>query len=248
MQLADLLSGPTWQHLLLALAHSLWQGAVVAAVLRLALGRLAVRRANLRDGVSLVALATVVIGCLVTWAVLDLRSHVAAAGEADLAMAHDTTGPRQSRAEVVKTRPGDPRLGRLVNDRLTASDERISSPAAAIHDRHHLWYAAATLVWLAGAATMLARTAWLVTGAKRLAHGATVKDARLSLLVDALRERLRLRRAVRLIDGGAFGPAVLGIVRPAMLLPAAILADMPVASVEAILRMSLRTFAGMIIW
>ena len=64
--LLDRLSTPGWTDLVLALLHTLWQGAVLAGLLYVVLRLLPARRANARYVISLVALAGVLICALVT--------------------------------------------------------------------------------------------------------------------------------------------------------------------------------------
>ena len=242
--LVETLSGPVWRHLLLALAHSVWQGALAAVLLRMVLGGLPGSRANVRYVAGLVALGSVVIACLLTWSVLDLPQKQTAVTSI---VTHDTKGPRGGQAEVVATRPGGP--GSVESTRqFAAPGASGDAPSVSAADFWRPWYAVGAMAWLLGTAAMLLRTAWLVAGAKRLARGDFLNDARLNLLVEALRIRLGIRRTVRLIDAGTVGPAVLGIIRPAVLLPAALVAGLPMDSLEAILAHELAVFAGTITW
>ncbi|HEY4312235.1 MAG TPA: M56 family metallopeptidase [Pirellulales bacterium] len=228
--LVDVLSGPTWRHLLLALAHSVWQGALAAVLLRMVLGVLPGCRANVRYVAALVALCSVVIACLLTWSVLDLPQKQTVVTSV---VTQDTKGPLGGQAEVAATRPGGP--GSVDSATKVAASAASSVPPSEAADFWRPWYAVGAMAWLLGTGVMLLRTAWLVAGAKRLARGALLNDPRLSLLVETLRIRLGIRRAVRLIDAGTVGPAVLGILRPAVLLPAALVAGLPIDSLAAIL-------------
>ena len=72
--------GAWCETLVWVLCHSLWQAALVAALVWLALRQLPARRANLRYAVAVLGLALVVLGSLVTWSVLRLEPAVLPAG------------------------------------------------------------------------------------------------------------------------------------------------------------------------
>ena len=65
------LSGPFWHDLVVALLHTMWQGALVAGLLLVILRTVGTYRPGLRYGSSLGALATVVLLGMLSWAVLD---------------------------------------------------------------------------------------------------------------------------------------------------------------------------------
>ena len=66
------LSGPEWQHLALALLHTLWQGLAAAAALGLLLRRIPAHRPEARYWMAFSALLVLLLCGLVTWSVLDL--------------------------------------------------------------------------------------------------------------------------------------------------------------------------------
>ncbi len=228
--LLDWLSGPSWQHLLTALAHSLWQGALVAVALRFVLSAVPAHKALARCRVSLAALALVVVGCLVSWSALDYRA-TAIVSQRDGAN-NEMKRSQGGQAEVSPARPDNP--GQHIADSRDHLPGDAEPPRPSLAGNPRL-YAAGAVMWLLGVLLMLVRMAWLVTGARRLARGAELIDGRLNLLLASLQQRLGMRRAIRLIDAGALGPAVLGVLRPAILLPGAMITGLSTESVAAIL-------------
>jgi|GEM_PF-2913493 len=67
------LSNVQVHHVALSLLHTLWQGALVAAVLWLLLRMIPARRANLRYGLCLFALFELLVSGLTTWGWLEIR-------------------------------------------------------------------------------------------------------------------------------------------------------------------------------
>ncbi|MES1213592.1 MAG: M56 family metallopeptidase, partial [Singulisphaera sp.] len=225
-QLVDLLSGPAGQHLLVALAHSLWQGAIIAGSLYVALGRLPARNSQARYAWSLAALCGVVFACATTWAVLDYQPEAVSLIETS-----ESKRPPERQAEIAPIRPDiSGRAIAVVPD----SNPRTAISHATDTNRPR-WVPCVMSAWLLGVGCMLLRVLGSILSAHRLAQGPRPVDVRLSLLVDALCLRMGLRRMVRLVDAGTFGPAVFGAWRPAILLPTALLTGVPIESLESIL-------------
>ncbi len=90
--------------------------------------------------------------------------------------------------------------------------------------------------WVAGVVVMLVRLVRIVASARRLTRAAEITDPQILQLVERLRRALDLVRPVQLIDGGRlYGPAVLGALRPALVLPMQLLTGLPSDMLEAIL-------------
>jgi beta-lactamase regulating signal transducer with metallopeptidase domain len=119
---------------------------------------------------------------------------------------------------------------------IAASETRESSPA----DQRWSWSMllwAAAIAWLVGvaafAAVSLAR--WLVCW-RALRRAKRIDDPALENLLCDLRRRLKLRRTVRLlVTDSSLGPAVVGLLRPTVILPAAIVRDKSPAQIEPLL-------------
>src|SRR5579885_1367951 len=73
MSILEWFSNRTWEHLIAALLHTLWQGALLAALLAVAVRRLPASRPDARYLVALAAQFGVLLAGLVTWSVLEYR-------------------------------------------------------------------------------------------------------------------------------------------------------------------------------
>ena len=95
---------------------------------------------------------------------------------------------------------------------------------------------AVAAVWMLGTAIFAAVTALRWWKCWRLLSGGTLANAELSARVDDLRRRLKVRRKVRvLVTDGPLGPAVVGLWRPTIILPAALLTDKSTRRLEPLL-------------
>ena len=229
---ASLFASTGWMALLFALLHTLWQGAVAAGALFLALRATPVRHVNLRYGLSAAALVTVLLAGFETWVALDVRPQAAA--ELSLSHMNEVRSEPASRNAALSGGPaimapgstasaGQPQLPRAVADAGVAS-----GPA---------WPAWAGVFWLSGVAVCLARAVRGVIGAERLRRRCRiVADSGIFALVEELRTRLRLPRRVRvLVSEEIVVPSVMGILWPVVLLPATFLTGVPPEQLRAIL-------------
>ena len=67
-------ANPSWQHLVAALLHTLWQGAVLVLLMALVLRRMTASWYNARYVLALAAQFSVLLAGLVTWSVLEYAS------------------------------------------------------------------------------------------------------------------------------------------------------------------------------
>jgi beta-lactamase regulating signal transducer with metallopeptidase domain len=198
-----------WAQLPLALLHSLWLGAVAVMVVVLVLRRTSAGYPQLRYGVSLGALGFVACGWLVVWAGLVYGAP----------SARQTTVPAEFAA-------GDRTDLSDRTDQTDRSDRSAAAePASAGGQSQGLtfpWRAWLAKLWLAGVAAMAVRTALLLRGAGRLRRASVpCDDERLRSHLAELREALGVARDVALrISDRIDGPMVMGILWPAILLPA----------------------------
>ncbi len=82
---------------------------------------------------------------------------------------------------------------------------------------------------------MLVRMAWLLTGVRRLTRRPPITEPRVLVPLERLRQKLGILRQIAVVEATRIGPAVLGIWRPVLLLPAAIISEMSPECLEAIL-------------
>jgi beta-lactamase regulating signal transducer with metallopeptidase domain len=209
--------GAWCETLVWVLCHSLWQAAVVAVIVWLALRQLPARRANLRYAAAALGLAGVLLGALVTWSVLRLEPVALPA----------VSPPPPMMAPVAIDRPA-PR-----------SDTPLSAPSV-VATSSRAWTTWLAGMWLVGTLLILGRrSASLVRAQRWAATSAGLAGFDLGALKELTRElsmRLGLRRAVRLIVSEQVRvPAVVGTLAPCILLPVSMLSGMPVAQWRIIL-------------
>jgi len=110
-----------------------------------------------------------------------------------------------------------------------------AEPVALSHE-HLTWQAVAFLVWAAGVLVLGGLVIQRLSFVRGLiAQGQPVEGDLLDTL-DQCRQRMGLRRAVGLrLSSGAFSPAVCGLLRPTIVIPAALLERLSPDSVKAVL-------------
>ncbi|MBE0535554.1 MAG: carboxypeptidase regulatory-like domain-containing protein [Phycisphaerae bacterium] len=216
----NLISGPLAADLAKALLHTLWQAPAVAAALYLLLKTVVTRNADLRYNLAAAALALIVICPMLTFGVLNHQSHPAPAAI--------VTNPDPD------ITPAIPAPERTTLTQATISNAYTPAPAAAPTVD---WHRPMISLWLAGVAFMLCRAAWMVYGASRLKQSCTpVSDTHLETLLDDLRQKMHIARHVGIaaVDRIA-SPAVVGFIRPTILLPLSMMTGMPAEDISAIL-------------
>jgi len=217
------LQGATGARLLFVLLHSLWQGGLCALLAGLTLHRIPASRATLRYGLTLTALLTTVLACFLTWSFLGpawnfsgtaSQSPAGTSGEPHLAV-HE----HGSHGESARTDASPPSsIG------STPSNSASSAPPP---PRSKLWTAAVPLLlcgWLLGVVVMLSRVAASLHAARQLLRGTPVTDSALLDLVDRVRRRIGMTRAIRVLMVPHLStPVICGILSPALVVPAAFL-------------------------
>ena len=191
-------TSPEWANVVKALLHTLWQGAVIAVLLGLALRRMDSPVARYRS--SLAALAGVLIAGIVTWAVLNRPVSVPTSNAPAPAVAAVVEPSVQTDAAslVVHFPPSQPKAVAGLG-----------------------WTAWLALVWLAGATVMIGRAGFQVAGAERLRRASQpLADVRIAELLAEARKAVGLARRVRLaVTDRLTSPAVVGVLVPTLILP-----------------------------
>jgi beta-lactamase regulating signal transducer with metallopeptidase domain len=227
------LNSPAWLPLVYALLHTLWQGAVAAGGLFLALRLIAARRANLRYGFAMAALTLVLLSGLASWALLDTPQPLQVA----IISQRLPASVAGNSPEIL--RPSSPAApapdGRHKAPR--ASDANLVDARNGTSGATQAWVHRVAVFWLLGVGASLLRAAKGAAGAGRLrrrCHDLT--DAGIMALTEELRGRLGLSRGVRFLVSAEIGvPSVMGVFWPAVLLPASMLTGVPVEQLRAIL-------------
>ena len=191
------LIAPAWVPLLHALFHTLWQGALAAGALFVALRVIPARRANLRYAVAVMILGIILLAGTGTWLLL-VRSSV----DPELA------GPAKS----------------VVPAKVMMDGTRKLPPAIFPVDQPAVepWTGWAAGGWLLGVAMCLVRVGGALSSARNLQRrGQEWTDPRILALLDELRAGIGLRRCVRVFVSTEIRvPAVMGVFWPVILLPA----------------------------
>jgi beta-lactamase regulating signal transducer with metallopeptidase domain len=225
MSLAPALQAVGW-----ALLHLVWQGAAIAAALALLLALLPSRSANLRYALSCAALALLVVVGVLT----GLRSYAIAAHEAPRLVRHPIAALPLSPATATAAAPAPPSLATIVV--ATFAPARVASmpdPWRAASD------ALPTIVtlWIVGVTLLSLRLVVQWLRARRLVtvHAQPACEPWLAM-ARRLGVALGVRRAVRLLESTVVQvPAVVGLLRPVILLPANTLTGLLPGQLEMIL-------------
>ncbi|HEY6194022.1 MAG TPA: M56 family metallopeptidase [Candidatus Eisenbacteria bacterium] len=208
-------TGPLVQAIGWGLLHLLWQGTLVAALLAVLLQILAGRSAGVRYVVSCVALSLIVVLGIASAA----RSYHVATAAAPAIQPASPAAPIAHPAKLSLVRLPAP-------DRLRAIAGSANRALPAI-----------VAVWLAGVALFSIRLvlAWLRTRLLTTRHAERARE-QWQLATRRLSEALGVRQAVRVLESARVEvPAVIGLLKPAILLPASILAGLSPAQLDMIL-------------
>ena len=211
-----------------SLVELLWQGGLAALALAVALRVLRRASPEARYAVSVLALA-LVAALPVAGVAVELADRAAARehapGSAPAAV------PDSSEASTrVETGAGAPGAGvsRTLRSGLQALRLTLALPETVLP-----WVLP---LWLAGVATLAAAHLGGFRRLRRLRRAAApVADPRWRAALARLAHRMGVRRRVALLAAAVDGPAVVGWLRPAILVPAGMLLAVPPAHLEALL-------------
>jgi TonB family protein len=196
------------------LLHLCWQGTVVAVVLWCVLGLLGGRSSRARYVAACLALGLMIALPLVTFA------HLASV-EYQLRAAFDGPAVAIESGMVLRVRAGE-----------------LSAPwpvqMAVALDHALPWI---LLAWFAGVILFVGRlNVGLLVARRMRSAGTTAAPAELQQVFEAVRRRLGIARAVRLMHSALVqAPTVIGWLRPVVLIPASCLTGLSTMQIEAIL-------------
>ena len=191
------LTSPEWANTVKALLHTLWQGAIIAVLLGMALRRL--DSSVLRYRCSLAALVGIMLAGLVTWAVLNRPV---------LQPVSNSPASQNQRAAAPEANNNLPPLV-------------VNFPPGESKPVELRWTAWLALLWLAGAIGMLGRAGIQVAGAERLRRSSRpLDDPHIANLLAEARRAVGLARRVRIaVTDKLTSPAVVGVLVPTLVLP-----------------------------
>ena len=203
------------------LLHFAWQGALLGLVIAGALRLCRRRSARARQAVASGGLVTLLAAPVVTAAVLWQAARSA-----------------EPPGLAERTAARAPANGAAAGGALVRRDSVAARGSLdAVHARLAAALPAVVVLWLAGVSLLAVRAGGGVWRARRLhAAGLAAPVSRWQEAAARLASRLGLARAVRVVESRLVGaPAVVGWRRPIVLLPAAALASLTPAQVEALL-------------
>lgn len=203
-------------NLLLALAHTLWQGALAAGILYLYLRRTSAQAADKRYVAAVAALATIVLCGLLTWSILGYEP-----------------APAQSDVAAASVAVDNPTVSAAVPPRHSTPVPNVEAIPRSSRSRQ-TWLMGA---WLAGVGAMLLRMAALLVGGNRLRMQCRpLENAETLELIEQLRVQMGIGRRIRALVGERIStPGVTGCFWPTLLLPASMLTGIPTDDLRAIL-------------
>lgn len=210
------LNSPEWAHVVAALLHSLWQGAIVALVLAVLMRRLTNPLTRYRCALS--ALGVVGIAGIITWAVLNAPKSVP---QQTPAMAMAPSAPETTAIAF------DPNLA----DKVVVIGQ-LTRPAARTN-----WTAWLAMTWLTGTMAMLLRAGIKVAGAEKLRNSCTpLTDEHITLLVTEACRAVGLARKIRVaVTDKLTSPAVVGVLVPTLILPLSLFTTLTPTQIQFVL-------------
>ena len=211
-----------------ALIHSLWQGALIAALLGIALTVLRKAPAAWRHIACLIALVAMPVLPLVTSARMIAQppaGDIAAEAKTDAggATARTDRGAIQTASDAGVPASSPPAMTSVVARSWRLDIERIFP-----------WLVAG---WLFGVLLLSLRVIGGYVRARALVHTATgAVSTEISAAARRIAERLRVGATVHVLESArAQVPMVIGMVKPVVLMPASLLSGLSLPQVEAIL-------------
>ena len=211
-----------------ALIHSLWQGALIAVLLGVALTMLRKAPAAWRHIACLLALVAMPVVPLVTSA----RTIARAPASEVISEAKTEAGGVTTRTDLGATQTAS-------DAAMSTSPSPATTSAAARSwrldiERIFPWLVAG---WLFGVLLLSLRVIGGYVRARALVHTATgAVSAEITAAARRIAERLRVGASVRVLESArAQVPMVIGMVKPVVLMPASLLSGLSLQQVEAIL-------------
>jgi uncharacterized protein (TIGR03435 family) len=193
------------------LLHFLWQGVLIAGVY--AAARRSVARPEVRYLLACAALAVMAAAPVATWIALRSTPSRAVAAAASLSAPHAASAAAGFRSEV------PPLFG------------------AGYSGVPPVWLTWVAAAWSAGVVVFWLRLlgGWMIAARLR-SRQVRPAPCQWQQAFDVLRARLRVSRPVRLLVSGLLqAPAVVGLLRPVVLVPVGALTGLPAAQMEALL-------------
>jgi beta-lactamase regulating signal transducer with metallopeptidase domain len=239
------------------LVHSLWQGAVIAGLLAIALAVVDKRHSNLRYILSCGAMLAMLLGFVATaWLIRPPSPPVVteATPPAPLTVESPDSAPAIPLVPPIGEHafsgaaPEFPPSATSSVPAVQTAGESLDAPLPIMRDRSGSWLGRlmGTLgpwvtflapLWLLGVAGLAIRNLGGLLVVDRLARsGCPDVPPEWTAMLRNLSTRLGVRRPVKLLSSlSKHGPLILGHLKPVILIPAGLLTNLPAEQVEAIL-------------
>lgn len=213
-RLIELLYSDVFTNLLTALLHTLWQAVAIAGLLMLFLKSKAAQNSNIRYTMSLIALTTILICGLLTWAFLEYESPIATEAPFLISSTDETVSMN-------------------IPIEAKTSEPVISSDDSARFN----WRPLAIGAWLIGVSIMLLRAVYITAcGAGMRRQCKPLEDEQILALIDQLRRCIGISRRIRVVVSEHISvPGVVGCIWPTLLLPASMISGISTDDLRAIL-------------
>jgi beta-lactamase regulating signal transducer with metallopeptidase domain len=217
--LLQVFTSPAWAHLVKALLHTLWIGAIFALLLALLLRRSS--NPFLRYRLCLAALLATLFGGLISWSTLNQKTKNPTNTVVQISEANSPPEPIKSAS--ASTRP------------TTASAP--SSPVGPTRRPATNWIPWLALLWLTGASLMLLRAAAQVARAESFRRRTKpLTDPAILALVEQARKQLNILRRIRIVASEQLtSSAVIGILVPTLIFPLSLLTTLPANQLQLII-------------
>ncbi|MCP4452746.1 MAG: M56 family metallopeptidase, partial [Planctomycetes bacterium] len=213
--IAQWVTRPWTQDLIMTLGHSLWQGLMLSALLYGLLNSKRGTQPQTRYLAGTGALLALLLCLFATFALLQLERPEPTPVNTPAPSLHTDASRNVNGARALRVQP----------------HVRIQTSVAVP------WQTWALGAWITGTGVMLIRMVSLLLGVHALTRQSVpVKDPAILDLIDSVRTKLCLRRHVLVVTGDhIMSPGVIGFLKPILLLPMSLVTGVPSDDLEAIL-------------
>ena len=218
------LASPLAQTIGWALLHFIWQGFLVAALLRMALTVIGERRSNGRYSASCAALFLMLLLPVASgWRIASSPAKVRGSITVDYYVGPE---PFSASAGSETAQPDSNSSSQFTATEQTILTDRLNSLLPWI-----------VLSWIAGVAMLSLRVAGGWVSAQRLRRRFTsTASQELQTVFDGLVDRLHISRSIKLLQSSLVEvPAIIGWVRPVLLIPVSALTGLTPRQLESII-------------
>ncbi len=238
-------SGPEWSRLVLALGHSLWQGAAVIVILAMILRCCDGRKSQIRYAICVAALLAAPLTSILTWSWLSHVDNGASAANTVSANSSNTASDGHSASELLAlTEPEPDESGsatavplRSTIDGIPVEPFRRDSAAGSSAILSASILSPLTAVaWVAGVLLMLVRLVMQLLAGRSLCQTMLPADSETTSLVSQLAKQLGIGSHIRVtITEQLRSPAIMGAFWPVLLLPGSVMTGLTAEQLKVVI-------------